>query len=234
MQSSSQSCPKCADAGDCSSLGSKGGTVIFGNDRLQCIACGARWPDTHRIEERAGEYGVVPTRAGRVTDPVDMTPNFAGAGPFRSTRAVSLPAPDGFLLLTLVIIAGFLLLQPFSADWRFTLPWHTPGGIEISALKTNQSQQGGNVSLQVEGRITNNDSVRREIGDVIIVLKQAAGHPVFSWKHRPALDYLNPGQSIRFKSLSSTVPDFASQVEVTAAGNATTAGLGSKVATAQW
>jgi len=234
MQSSNQSCPKCALTGARSGIGDGGETVMFENDRMECIVCGARWRWPDRTTERGSEYGVTAARARRGADPVDMTPEFAGAGPLRAAWGVSLPAPDGFLLLTLAIIAGFLLLQPFSANWRFTLPWRTTHGIEISALETNQLHQNGKLSLRVEGRITNNDSVRREIGDVTIVLKQSAGHAVLSWKHRPALDYLDPGQSIRFTSLSNTVPDFASQVEVTAAGYVTQAGLGYKAATSQW
>ncbi|MEM7461162.1 MAG: hypothetical protein AAF362_00600 [Pseudomonadota bacterium] len=128
---------------------------------------------------------------------------------------------DGFLILTLVIMAVFLMFQPFSMDWRGGLSLMQDKGIEISALRTDQLTRNGKLALRVEGRITNNDSVRREIGDVTIVVRKPAGTAVRSWKHRPAMEYLEPGQSIRFISAAGSLPGRASRIEVSAAGYVT-------------
>ncbi len=128
---------------------------------------------------------------------------------------------DGFLILTLVIMAAFLMFQPFSMDWRSGISLMQNKGIEISALRTDQLTRNGKPALRVEGRITNNDSVRREIGDVTIVVKKPAGKAFRSWKHKPAMEYLEPGQSIRFISAASSLPGRASRIEVSAAGYVT-------------
>lgn len=218
MQFSSQSCPKCAYESGTSSHAVAGNAGKSGNDALKCQICGTSWRELDSSVETIDAV-VFSGSGAEIRLPNRRTVRRSMIDVFRSSKLGGITSTlDGFLILTLAIMAAFLMLQPFSMDWRSGLSLGNDNGIEISALKTDQLHRNGKFALRVEGRITNNDSVRREIGDVTIIVKKPAGEAVQSWKHRPAMAFLEPGQSIRFVSAAASLPGRASRVEVSAAG----------------
>jgi hypothetical protein len=151
--------------------------------------------------------------------------------PSASRRPVRISG-DGVLWLSAAIALFCLLVQPFwllgkwdrlaALDWAAS--WR-PENIEISMLSARQLENGGRIAVRIEGRIVNTTDKRQALGDVDIVLSQSQGHRVYSWKHRPAVTYLDPGQSIRFSTANGEVPEAASKVEIRSAGAQTVARL---------
>ncbi len=86
--------------------------------------------------------------------------------------------------------------------------------VEITAVNVRQMQRDGQIAVQVEGRIINRSKNRMPVSEVSIVLTQAKGHKVYSWRHRPAIAFLEPGQSFRFSTANGNVPELASKVEI--------------------
>lgn len=225
MQFSSQSCPKCAYETGASSLASGGGAKTPGDNLLKCQVCGTSWRelDNKTVTRNAGMLPGEDVGKNRF---LPRKRKGSVIESFRSSKIGGITSTvDGFLILTLAIMAVFLMFQPFSMDWRSGLSLGHDSGIEISALRTDQLHRNGKFALRVEGRITNNDSVRREIGDVTIIVKKPAGVAVQTWKHRPAMAFLEPGQSIRFISAAGSLPGKASRIEVSAAGFVTGVGI---------
>ncbi|MGI9399629.1 MAG: hypothetical protein ACR2O0_00110 [Rhizobiaceae bacterium] len=217
MQFSSQSCPKCAYESGASKDAISEITSAKSGELMKCTDCGSSW---RQVDDMNVSAGIANTTGGNHETHSGPDPSFIRR--VQNSRIAGITSSiDGFLILTLAIMAMFLMFQPFSMDWRSGLFSNYDNGIEISALRTDQLHRNGKFAVRVEGRITNNDSVRREIGDVTIVVKQPAGAAVQSWKHKPALAYLEPGQTIRFISAAGTLPGRASRIEVSAAGHVT-------------
>lgn len=202
------SCPACEYE-----RGSPGRPVAAGAGRMRCLACGGEW------REAGAEPAFAPAIAhdGRRT-PEARTPALAGPKP--RWRPGFAPA-DGLVWLSAGLAVFFLVAQPFSMNGapalKSLLPWRAKP-VEISSLSARQLVRDGQVAVRVEGRITNRTRNRQPIGDVDVVLTQGNGRQVFSWKHRPAVPWLEPGQSIRFTTANGNVPRTADKVEIRSAG----------------
>ncbi len=218
-------CPSCEFT-----HGTTGKTIACEGGLMRCQACGGTW------REMGAPAAPVKPAAGKglVAAPASPRARIIAHEQTGGVRASRISG-DGVLWLAAGIAAFCLLAQPF---WVFgqwerlaALQWTNLLGslgrenVQISMLSAHQLQREGRIAVRIEGRIVNTTSKRQTLGDVDIVLSQSQGHRVYSWKHRPAVTYLDPGQSIRFSTANGEVPEAASSVEIRSAGAQTVARL---------
>ncbi len=216
-------CPSCEFT-----HGTPGRAVVSKGGLMRCESCGSTWREMGAEPSPAAAHASVslPVPLGAISRAtvIASTANMA-AHPRRI-----LAAGDGITWLAGAVALFCLLVQPFwlFGQWdRLDLSgWLTrPEAIEISMLSARQLENDGRIAVAIEGRIVNRSGKRQRVGDVDITLSQAQGHTVYRWKHRPAVAYLDPGQSIRFSTANGEVPAAASSVEVRSAGSLSVARL---------
>jgi hypothetical protein len=209
--SDSISCPACEF-----SDGSRGQPVAAGEGRLRCMACGGEWREAGASAQPGDLYGEV---AGSMS--------MANAQPAPNTQS-GWRMPDAFVWLSAGLAVFFLVAQPFSlfgpSGLASIAPWRSKP-VEISALSARQHVRDGQFAVRVEGRITNRTRNRQPIGEVDVVLTGDGGGRVYGWTHRPAVPWLEPGQSIRFTTANGNVPRAANKVVIHSAGVSASAQL---------
>lgn len=201
-------CPKCDF-----SAGRSTRPILCENGLMRCDTCGSTW----RSLGSASVPEVQPPLRGFPVKPSDRpsvshhhhepTPVWQSlAGMFAGTR--KLFAPAAVIVCAALVSIGFLQFD-FARTFR-----GLAASVEITSVNVRQLQRDGQIAVQVEGRIVNRSKTRMPVGEVSIVLTQAKGHRVFSWKHRPAIAFLEPGQSFRFSTANGSVPELANNVEI--------------------
>jgi hypothetical protein len=215
-------CPSCEFT-----RGTPGKAIACDGGLMRCESCGGSWREmgampapAKAIAGKAVAIANEPPRA-RIVTPQEP----------QGRRAARIPG-DAVIWLSAGIASFCLLAQPFwllgnwdsmaGAGWAN--PWRADN-VEISMLSARQLEREGRIAVRIEGRIVNSTSKRQRLGDVDIVLSQGQGHRVYSWKHKPAVPYLEPGQSIRFSTANGEVPEAASSVEIRSSGAQTMARL---------
>jgi hypothetical protein len=206
--------------------GTAGRPVACEGGLMRCEECNCTWREMGMpsapivVAGKSHSVMLEAPRARIITHEPPVAPH-----PFRISG-------DGVLWLSAAIALFCLLVQPFwligKWDRLAGLDWPSPwraANIEISMLSARQLEHDGRIAVRIEGRIVNTTDKRQALGDVDIVLSQSQGHRVYSWKHRPAVSYLDPGQSIRFSTANGEVPEAASSVEIRSAGAQTVARL---------
>jgi hypothetical protein len=217
-------CPSCEFT-----HGMPGKAVAFKDGLMRCESCGSTW------REMGGNAPAPSARAAVRRDlAIPSAPRATILAAVSDATAPSrrrLAAGDGIIWLAAAVAAFSLLAQPFwlMGQWRqLDIASLLPGSrkqIEISMLSASQLENDGRIAVRIEGRIVNRSDRRQPVGDVDITLSQEQGHTVYRWKHRPAVTYLEPGQSIRFSTANGEVPAAASSVEVRSAGSHSVARL---------
>jgi hypothetical protein len=215
-------CPSCEFT-----RGSAGKAVACDGGLMRCDACGGTWRE---MGAPAANARAVAGRGISISPGAPRATIIAHEEP-RSRRMPKISG-DGVLWLSAGVAAFCLLAQPFwligQWDRLASFDWTYAGGgenIQISMLSARQMEREGRIAVRIEGRIVNTTNKRQTLGDVDIVLSQSKGHRVYSWKHRPSVPYLDPGQSIRFSTANGEVPEAASSVEIRSAGAQTVARL---------
>lgn len=186
------SCPACEY-----SSGSPGKPAAAGPGRMICMACGAQWR-----EMGIGQATRAKTPAVFEAQPVpmDATANRS----FRITNGMVWAS--GALAIFLAVALPLSHLAGRSAP-----------GVEISSLSARQLVREGQVAVRIEGRITNRSKSRQVVRSVDVVLTGGDGR-VYGWTHRPAVPWLEPGESIRFATANGNIPRTADRAEVSSAG----------------
>jgi hypothetical protein len=217
MKITGTACPSCEFT-----HGTPGKAVAGKGGLMRCETCGSSWREMGAPASQQAAANVpraiahAAPRATIVAEPK-----------FRAVRRKMLGG-DGVLWLAGALAAFSLVAQPFSlmGQWdRLAIAWPRAEAIEISMLSARQLEREGRISVKIEGRIVNRSDKRQPVGEVDITLSQEQGHAVYRWKHRPAVPYLEPGQSIRFSTANGEVPAAASSVEVRSAGSLSVARL---------
>jgi hypothetical protein len=213
-------CPSCEFT-----RGTSGKAIACEGGLMRCESCGGSWREMGAppapARRVAGKSLAVSPKPPRATIITAKEP-----GRRRAMRG------DAVVWLSAGIACFCLLAQPFwlLGNWQdlaglgWANPWRS-ANVEISMLSARQLEREGRIAVRIEGRIVNSTSKRQRLGDVDIVLSQSQGHRVYSWKHKPAVPYLEPGQSIRFSTANGEVPEAASSVEIRSSGAQTMARL---------
>lgn len=216
-------CPSCEFT-----HGAPGRAVASKAGLMRCESCGSTWREMGAASPAPLRISSLPVPHGAISAPRATV--LATAAPAATRPRHRLAAGDGITWLAGAVALFCLLVQPFwlFGQWdRLDLAgWMAgPEPIEISMLSARQHENDGKIAVAIEGRIVNRSDKRQRVGDVDITLSQEQGHTVYRWKHRPAVAYLDPGQSIRFSTANGEVPAAASSVEVRSAGSLSVARL---------
>lgn len=202
--------------------------VLCENGLRKCEHCGTAWRSLGSAKYHAPRDRHVPQHFKN--QQLQAEPRIAGEllkpGIVAAANTVAARLSverSGLIALALLFgIAMALSLQ--SGKLAFPAAFSRPS-VEITSLVARQLQRDGQIAVQVEGRIVNRSRQRVEVGEVNIVLTEAKGHRVFSWKHRPAIAFLEPGASFRFSTANGSVPQMASSVEISSGEAHSTASL---------
>jgi hypothetical protein len=211
--------------------GTPGKAMACENGLMRCESCGGSWREmgtaSTPLPPTAHEGSTITPAGPRAQIIAPQEPSAGREGKISG---------DGVLWLAAGVAAFCLLAQPFwlIGQWDrvggqlAALEWANPWSgenVQISMLSARQLEREGRIAVRIEGRIVNTTSKRQRLGDVDIVLSQSQGHRVYSWKHRPSVPYLEPGQSLRFSTANGEVPEAASSVEIRSSGAQTVARL---------
>lgn len=204
---------------------------------MRCADCGAQWREigSARVGSpapglNAAAPNAISANSGAAT--IAGLPSFVarptarrnGSDAGRGRAAIGWPRLSAAGAM-LCLFAGFALLfligKPFAdqsgrempsvSDWRAS-------PVEIAALSARQMLRDGRIAVSVEGRITNRSDRPMPMDAIEVVVSQAQGHRIYGWRHRPAIAFLSPGQSIRFMTAHGEVPEAAASVEIRAGG----------------
>jgi len=194
-----QSCPRCDY-----NQGPAGSNTSALNGLLHCENCGGTWRDLGTTTVS------VPARRSAGHLPIATAALFAtSGGPAQVVRTRRSGRAGLATAIASCLLAAF-------AGWHGVMNVRAANQIEITELSARQVQRDGRIAVQIEGRLSNRSTSPIALGDVDIVLSHDSGHRIYSWVHRPAVDHIDPGQSIRFSTADGSVPEIATRVEVRA------------------
>ncbi|WP_206242025.1 zinc-ribbon domain-containing protein [Novosphingobium terrae] len=200
------------------------------------------WPSSYPVPAPAGDIAVAtptafaapvpayerdkpeaqPAATTTVADDFDDTPSsFAHEPPFRPRRN---PAR---MWTMLAITFGLLALVAAGAVWRFGLPGWLPFGHSPFAAgqpdlvltfpsnrQDRRSLANGGEYFGISGTITNVGKQRRNVPQLIVVLRDAGGRKVYSWEITPAKRVLAPGESLAVSEAMTDIPRSAHGADI--------------------
>lgn len=159
-----------------------------------------------------------PTAA--VTPPfVSETSSFAHEPPFKPRRnPAKLWTIAAIAFASLVIIGGGLLYAFGPSNWfekyQMASVDDTPLLIELSEKQDRRTLQDGTEYFAASGTIINPSDTDQSIPPMLVILRDASGRIVYSWKMKAPAKELAPGAKINFNEAKLDVPRAASQLEV--------------------
>ncbi len=158
--------------------------------------------------------------ASTVTPPfVSETSSFAHEPPFKPRRN-----PAKLWTIAAIAFASFIILIG-GALYAFGTPnWlqgyqmasvdDTPLLIELSQKQDRRTLPDGTEYFAASGTIINPTASEQSVPPMLVILRDASGRIVYSWKMKAPTKELAPGASINFNEAKLDVPRAASQLEV--------------------
>tara|TARA_R110000772_G_scaffold60429_4_gene136516 strand:- start:530 stop:1264 length:735 start_codon:yes stop_codon:yes gene_type:complete len=155
-----------------------------------------------------------------VTPPfVSETSSFAHEPPFKPRRN-----PARLWTIAAIAFAGLIVLIG-GALYAFGTPnWFqsyqmasvddTPLLIELSQKQDRRTLQDGTEYFAASGTIINPTDTEQSVPAMLVILRDASGRIVYSWKMKAPTKKLAPGAKINFNEAKLDVPRAASQLEV--------------------
>jgi hypothetical protein len=151
----------------------------------------------------------------------DAPSSFAHEPPFRPRRN---PAR---MWTMLAVTFGLLALVAAGAVWRFGLPAWLPFGHSPFAAgqpdlvlsfppnrQDRRSLANGGEYFGVSGSIINVGKQRRNVPQLIVILRDASGRKVYSWEITPAKRVLAPGESLAVSEAMTDIPRSAHAADI--------------------
>ncbi len=198
------------------------------------------WAASPPVPAPASEIGATPTPAfaapvaayerdkpeaqpaTTVADDFDDAPSsFAHEPPFRPRRN---PAR---MWTMLAITFGLLALVAAGAVWRFGLPGWLPFGHSPFAAgqpdlvlsfpanrQDRRSLPNGVEYFGISGSITNVGKQRRNVPQLIVVLRDKGGHKIDNWEITPAKRVLAPGESLAVSEARTDIPPASRSADI--------------------
>ncbi|MCB1463402.1 MAG: hypothetical protein KDJ90_13480 [Nitratireductor sp.] len=128
-------------------------------------------------------------------------------------------AAFGVTAAAAAVLAGWLGTAALVSHWPAAGSWiaglrQQTGALELSVTSADRIPGSDGSAVRIGGSITNRSSQRQMLDTIEIVLTDAGGGEMGGWRFRPALQYLEAGQSVRFTSAKGSVPALALGVEI--------------------
>ncbi len=155
-----------------------------------------------------------------VTPPfVSETSSFAHEPPFKPRRnPAKLWTIAAVAFASLVILAGGALYAFGTPNWfqgyQMASVDETPLLIELSQKQDRRTLQDGTEYFAASGTIINPTDAEQSVPPMLVILRDASGRIVYSWKMKAPTKELAPGARINFNEAKLDVPRSASQLEV--------------------
>jgi hypothetical protein len=186
--------------------------VSRGDGRLQCRKCGTTWKSLGNavpvVMADSFQHEQGKTHAQREALIGKLAARLRGRSPKASSLAMEFTRPAAIVFGAALVSALFFQSGLFGGSGQ------GKASLAITALNVRQLQRDGQIAVKVEGRIVNRSTQRAPVGEIRIVLTETHGHKVYSWNYRPAVAWLEAGQSFRFSTANGSVPQPVSSVEV--------------------
>ena len=158
--------------------------------------------------------------------PISVTPDyasdessFAHEPPFKPRRnPAKLWTMAAVIFAALVLAAGAALYYfgppQWISDYEFASVEQTPLLIELSQKQDRRTLPDGTEYFAASGTIINPTTADEAIPPMLVILRDAGGRIVYSWKMKAPAQSLAPGAKINFNEAKLDVPRGASQLEV--------------------
>ena len=158
--------------------------------------------------------------------PISVTPgyaagesSFAHEPPFKPRRNPAklwTMAAIAFAALVLAAGAALFFIGPpqWLSDYEFASLEETPLLIELSQKQDRRTLPDGTEYFAASGTIINPTTTDQTIPPMLVILRDAGGRIVYSWKMTAPTQSLAPGAKINFNEAKLDVPRGASQLEV--------------------
>lgn len=165
------------------------------------------------------EEATVPPTAP-VTPPfVSETSSFAHEPPFKPRRnPAKLWTIAAIAFASLIILIGGALYAFGTPNWfqsyQMASVDDTPLLIELSKKQDRRTLPDGTEYFAASGTIINPTDAEQSVPPMLVVLRDASGRIVYSWKMKAPTKALAPGAKINFNEAKLDVPRAASQLEV--------------------
>ncbi|GAA0475706.1 hypothetical protein GCM10009096_16760 [Parasphingorhabdus litoris] len=157
---------------------------------------------------------------GSVTPPfVSETSSFAHEPPFKPRRnPAKLWTIAAIAFASLIIIGGGALYALGPKNWfenyQMASVDDTPLLIELSEKQDRRTLQDGTEYFAASGTIINPSDTEQSVPSMLVILRDASGRIVYSWKMKAPAKTLAPGARVNFNEAKLDVPRAASQLEV--------------------
>lgn len=167
-----------------------------------------------------------PTSTVTRAPPIPETPpfvsqesSFAHEPPFKPRRNPAKLWTMAAIAFALLIAGAGGALYAFGmpnwfANYQFASSEETPLLIELNPKQDRRTLQDGTEYFAASGTVINPTDSKHDIPPMLVVLRDASGRIVYSWKMKAPADSLAPGASVTFNEAKLDVPRAASQLEV--------------------
>ena len=187
-------------------------------------------PDTASSYDSEPTPPVSPVSRSAPPPPISVTPeygaetsSFAHEPPFKPRRNPAklwTIAAIAFAVTIFAAGAALYILGPpqWISDYQFAAAEETPLLIELSQKQDRRTLPDGTEYFAASGTIINPTTSDQSIPPMLVILRDAGGRIVYSWKMKAPAPSLAPGAKIDFNEAKLDVPRAASQLEVGWAG----------------
>lgn len=158
--------------------------------------------------------------------PISVTPDyaaetssFAHEPPFKPRRNPAKLWTIAAVAFAAVVLAAGVALFIFGpprwiSDYQFASTEETPLLIELSQKQDRRTLPDGTEYFAASGTIINPTKTDQAVPPMLVILRDAGGRIVYSWKMKAPAQSLSPGAKINFNEAKLDVPRAASQLEV--------------------
>ncbi|MEP2987394.1 MAG: MJ0042-type zinc finger domain-containing protein [Parasphingorhabdus sp.] len=185
----------------------------------------AEKPETTSADQQTEEPDVpaaTVSRAPPIPDPpsfASQESSFAHEPPFKPRRNPAKLWTIAAIVFALLITGAGGALYAFGlpnwfGDYQFASVEETPLLIELNPKQDRRTLQDGTEYFAASGTVINPTDSEHDIPPMLVVLRDASGRIVYSWKMKAPADSLAPGASVTFNEAKLDVPRAASQLEV--------------------
>ncbi len=145
--------------------------------------------------------------------------SFAHEPPFKPRRnPAKLWTIAAFAFAAVIVASGVALYMFGTPQWlsgyQFASVEETPLLIELSQKQDRRTLPDGTEYFAASGTIINPTTSDQTVPPMLVVLRDASGRIVYSWKMKAPAGSLAPGAKINFNEAKLDVPRSASQLEV--------------------
>lgn len=147
------------------------------------------------------------------------TSSFAHEPPFKPRRNPAklwTMAAVAFAAIVMAAGAALYFVGPpqWISDYQFASAEETPLLIELSRKQDRRTLPDGTEYFAASGTIINPTTTDQSVPPMLVILRDAGGRIVYSWKMKAPAQSLAPGAKINFNEAKLDVPRAASQLEV--------------------